>query len=241
MDLLALLSVGLFVGMGHALEADHLAAVSTMLNNESSRRAAIMRGMFWGLGHTLALFLICSAVVLLGLSISTQMESALELAVGLMIVTLGVHLLWSMKKSGAHVHRHQHGDAHHIHVHHHIGEQGQDHEDHHKLSNAARRTNTKALVIGLMHGAAGSAGLLALIIASVQGIGGALLYFAVFGLGSIAGMALISAVASYPLSLLQKGSRWVRLATGGAIGAGAIYIGGSLAMTAFLSLPNTGF
>ena len=239
MDLLALLSVGLFVGMGHAFEADHLAAVSTMLNDENSRRAAIRRGMFWGLGHTLSLFLICSVVVLLGLSISTKMESALELAVGLMIVALGARLLWSMRRSGVHVHGHKHGDEHHIHMHHHTDELSQNHDNHH--SQKARRNNLKALAIGLMHGAASSAGLLALMVASVQGIAGALLYFTVFGFGSIVGMAMISAVASYPLGLLQKGSSWMRLATSGAIGAGAIYIGASLAISAISELPDSGF
>ena len=89
--------------------------------------------------------------------------------------------------------------------------------------------------IGVMHGAAGSAALLVLTVAATQSIGQALGYFAVFGLGSIIGMAALSAVASFPLMALDRGARWMQTASGLGIGGLAIWVGGSLALR---SLPG---
>lgn len=241
MDLLAILPLGFLVGMGHALEADHLAAVATMLNDRGSRLATILRGAFWGLGHTLALFAICTVVILFGLSISHRTEALLEITVGLMIVLLGLHLLWTLRRNKVHLHAHSHGGATHLHVHAHAAGPGHDvaptagrtapgHPSMrgHRHIHRNMRGNLKAMAIGLMHGAAGSAGLLVLVVAATSTLAEAMAYFAVFGAGSILGMAAISAVASYPLRLLHQGGRWMRAATGVAIALGAIYVGGSL-------------
>lgn len=222
----AILSLAFVIGMGHALETDHLTAVSNMLAQKGSRRALIARGAFWGLGHTLALFGFCAAVALLGLTISGQVQAGLEFAVGVMIVALGTQTLWRLHRDRVHIHMHEHDGSQHMHAHSHKGETLPHGEVCHNHSH--HRTNAKALGIGLVHGAAGSGALLVLAISATQNISQALAYFAVFGLGSMAGMAALSTVVSFPLLLAQRGANWLRIGTSGAIGIAALWIGATI-------------
>lgn len=196
MDALAFLPFGFLVGMAHAVEADHLAAVAAMTNRSDGRRALIARGAAWGLGHTLSLFAICSTVVVFGLSVSGRLEASLELAVGAMIVGLGGQVLWRLRA--------ERGPATRV------------------------RGHGKALAVGLMHGAAGSAGLLVLMVAATEELWTALAAFAVFGLGSMLGMAALTALASWPLALVQRAGAALQNAVTGAIGAAALWVGGGL-------------
>ena len=245
MDLIAFLAVGFFVGMGHALEADHLAAVATMLCSGANRRALILRGAVWGLGHTLALFVICSAVVLLGLTISGTLEAVLEFCVGVMIVVLGLQVIWRLRRERIHIHAHEHDGVRHIHAHSHAGEPASHRESAHLHRHPAPLhhalfAHRKALLVGLMHGAAGSAALLVLMVATTNSPGEALAYFLVFGIGSILGMATLSAVASYPLLTIQRGALWLRNLTTAAIGLGALWVGGHLAYESLIVLQQAG-
>ncbi len=229
MEIWSILIFGMLVGMQHALEADHLAAVAALSARKSSRRQLVLRGAYWGLGHSLSLFAICSAAILLGLAISERVEATLEFAVGAMIVLLGGHVLMTLSRRRIHFHVHQHGAERHVHAHVHAGE---------TVSHAASRHAhahpdggfLKALAVGLMHGAAGSGGLLVLVVAVSQSTAWALFYVLSFGLGSIAGMAALSFVASYPLKILQAGAGWLDKAVMAAIGGFAVLIGGSLMM-----------
>jgi len=220
---LAMLPLGFVIGMGHALETDHLAAVSNMLARKGNKRALIARGAFWGLGHTLSLFVICSVVVLLGLTISGGVQAGLEFLVGVMIVALGVQTLWRMHRDRVHAHIHSHGEAVHLHLHSHAGETAPHEEAAH--AHEHRRTNLKALAIGLVHGAAGSGALLVLTVSATQSIWEALVYFAVFGIGSLVGMAALSAVVALPLTAAQRGTTWLRNGTTGLIGCAALWFG----------------
>jgi ABC-type nickel/cobalt efflux system permease component RcnA len=240
MDLLAFLSLGFFVGMGHALEADHLAAVATMLQRQDGRRSLILRGAIWGVGHTLSLFVICSAVILLGMTVSGTVEAALELSVGLMIIVLGAQVIWRLRREKMHIHAHEHDGVRHLHVHSHATDTRPHAKSAHRHAHRPFLAHRKALLIGLLHGAAGSAGLLVLMVASTQSAAGALTYFLVFGIGSILGMAALSAVASYPLIAVQRGAVWLRNATTAAIGAGAIWVGGHLALESLATLGLVG-
>lgn len=226
MTYITILSLAFVIGMGHALETDHLAAMSTMLAQKGSRRALIARGAFWGLGHTLALFSFCAAVVLLGMTVSGRLQAGLELVVGVMIVGLGLQTLWRLYRDRVHVHVHEHDGRRHVHAHSHKGETMP-----HRLArhdHAHRRTNAKALGVGLIHGAAGSGALLVLTVSATQSVGQALAYFAVFGLGSMAGMAALSMVVSFPLLLAQRGANWLRIGTAATIGIVAMWIGASI-------------
>ena len=226
MSIAAVLPLGFIIGMGHALETDHLAAVSNMLAEKGNRRALIARGAFWGLGHTLSLFLICTAVVLLGLTISGTLQAGFEFAVGVMIVSLGVQTLWRLNRDRVHIHAHDHGGAPHMHAHSHKGEALPHTRARHAHTHRAR--NAKALGIGLVHGAAGSGALFVLTISATQTVAGALAYFAVFGIGAMAGMAALSAIASFPLMFAQRGATWLRTGTTLTIGCAALWIGGTV-------------
>ncbi len=227
MELLTLLLFGCLIGMQHALEADHLAAVAALSEKRSSRRALILRGGVWGLGHTITLLTICGVLLLLGESISARTEAFLELAVGAMIILLGGNLLYKVWRKRPHFHIHHHRDgASHIHVHSHVGEDGAHNEGSHEH----RHHNLglgRALLVGMMHGAAGSAGLLVLA-AAADSITQAGAYVVAFGAGSIIGMATLSFVVSFPLRQLERCANWVNTAAFVSIGCAAIVMGGNL-------------
>lgn len=229
----AFLSLGFVIGMAHALEADHLTAVAAMMDRKEGPRAMIMRGAAWGLGHTLALFLICSTVILLGLQITGRTEALLELVVGTMIVGLGLRVLWKLHRDRIHIHVHDHGGERHFHAHSHAGETAAHRDSDHRHSH---RAHAATMGIGLIHGAAGSAGLLVLTVAATESVAQSMAYFAVFGLGSLAGMAALTTAASYPLDKLQSGATWMRTATSLAIAGLAIWVGGGLALESLQAL-----
>ncbi|KKM72506.1 hypothetical protein LCGC14_1419790, partial [marine sediment metagenome] len=194
-------------------------------------RRLIARGIAWGLGHTLALFFICATVIVLGLTISSRLEAGLEMVVGLMIAGLGLRVLWRLRRDRVHVHVHEHDGQRHIHAHSHKGETVPHGAAPHGHAHRPLRDNLGTLGVGLVHGAAGSAGLLVLTVAATDSLAQALAYCAVFGVGSLAGMATLSAAASLPLGLVQHGAGWVRPAVMAGIGGLAIWVGGSLALS----------
>jgi hypothetical protein len=234
MEFWSLLAFGALVGMQHALEADHLAALAALNTHPSSRRNFVMRGAWWGLGHTIALFAICGTVLLLGLSLGEGLEATLEFVVGIMAAGLGLNVLWTIHRRRIHFHAHEHGGGiRHLHAHAHEAERKQDHAASLHEHGHPRHGLAKALPIGLMHGAAGSGALLVLLVAAANSVGMALSYIACFGLGSIAGMAALSFVASFPLNAAARGARWLHNATMAAIGVFAIAIGASTATTSW--------
>ncbi len=122
MEFLTLFLFGCLIGMQHALDADHLAAVAALSEKGSSRRALILRGGVWGLGHTTTLLTICGVLLLLGESIPARTEVFLELAVGALIILLGANVLYKVWRKRPHFHMHYHHDGTpHMHVHTHAG------------------------------------------------------------------------------------------------------------------------
>lgn len=227
MQLGSLLAFGLLVGMQHALEADHLAAVAAMSAKRSTRRQLVLRGAYWGAGHTLSLFAICSAALLLGFAVSQRTEAALELAVGIMVALLGAHVLVTLHKRRIHFHSHEHGGSRHVHAHSHLGETGEHAQSPHAHPHP-HGGYLKAMAIGLVHGAAGSGGLLVLVVAAAQSTLTAVAYVVSFGIGSIIGMAALSLVASYPLKALERAAGWLNRAVMASVGGFAVIIGGGL-------------
>ncbi len=234
MTLLSVLPLSLLVGMAHALEADHLAAVSNMLTLNGSRAALARRGMFWGIGHTIALFAACSVVMILGLAISEGLQASFELVVGLMIVLLASQTLWRLYRDRVHAHVHDHDGTRHLHLHSHSGEAMVHAASPHRHEHSA--TDLKTLAVGVVHGTAGSGALLVLAVSATQSLWQAMAYFAVFGVGSMLGMAAVSAVASVALSWAQQCATWLRNGVIGAIGATGVWIGGSLSIESAAAL-----
>lgn len=231
-EMFSLLAFGALVGMQHALEADHLAAVAALSARRSSRRSLVLRGAWWGIGHTAALFAITGTVVVLGVSIGSRTEAVLELCVGIMVAALGINVLRVIIRRRIHVHAHEHGDGVvHLHVHSHDGEGRAEPKPVHRANPHdhvhPERGLIKALAVGLVHGAAGSGALLVLLVAATNSLETTLAYIACFGLGSILGMAALSFVASFPLTAAARGARWLHNTTMAAIGVFALAIGGN--------------
>jgi sulfite exporter TauE/SafE len=200
------LGLGFFLGLKHATEADHLVAVTTIVSEQRSIWRSSMVGVLWGLGHTLSLLLAGIAIILLNVTIPERLAMLLEFTVAVMIVSLGTRVLYLLlcKQRRMHVHRHTHGSYTHSHFHFHDTETAHDllrpapaaHRTH-----ESKRIGWKPFVVGILHGMAGSAALTLLVLTEVvQGGSGFLgiAYLCVFGLGSVGGMFLMSALISLP-------------------------------------------
>lgn len=192
----SILIIGFVIGLKHAVEADHLAAVSTIVAERKSIFSSMIIGGFWGVGHTLSLIIVGALVVFLKLQISETVEARLEAIVGGMLVLLGLNALRKLwQKEKIHVHTHEHKGGHpHVHLHAHEAEKRE--ESHHFM-----RFSPRAIGIGMVHGLAGSAGLMLLVIPTISSPVIALLYILIFGIGSIAGMMLMSLLIGLPLHL----------------------------------------
>lgn len=183
--LLTTLLVGLLLGMGHALDPDHVVAVSTMMSQHRTLGRSSLVGVFWGLGHTTTLFLVGLAVFLLRVRIPDWVAPIGELAVGLVLLALGVAILTGHLTRRVHAHVHRHGGEVHVHFHSHAGSEAHDH-DH------ALPQHHTSLLVGMVHGLAGSAALMLLVLASIRTPTAGLLYILTFGIGSVAGMLGLS-------------------------------------------------
>ncbi|MES2957630.1 MAG: urease accessory protein [Pseudomonadota bacterium] len=202
MTALSILVVGLLLGMQHATEADHLAAVATLASRQQNSLARTLRqGIAWGIGHTLTLMLFAGAVLALGQVISPGLEKGLETAVGLMLIVLGADVLRRLWRDRVHFHVHTHApQPPHVHAHSHRGEGAHAGSAHHH-EHAPREWPLRALAIGMMHGLAGSAALVVLSLQAVPSVALGLGYIALFGVGSILGMAALSAAIAIPMKL----------------------------------------
>ncbi len=212
MELGSLLVVGFLLGVRHALDPDHLASVATISTGSRTLIDGLKQGVAWGVGHTLTLLLFGGAALFLGLAVPEDLAYFLELAVGVMLVLLGADVLRRIMKERIHVHRHDHDDgASHLHVHSHA--QVDRHEHSHSPLIPLR-----ALMVGLIHGLAGSAALLLLTVAAAPSIMSGIVYILVFGFGSMLGMALLSIVIALPLRLssnrFERAQRKIRFGIG---------------------------
>jgi hypothetical protein len=194
---LAVLGLGFVLGVRHALDVDHLAAISTIVTARPSLRGASLVGAVWGLGHTAALLVVATGVIALQAEIPPAVGQALELGVAVMLIGLGLDLLHTLWRGGrVHLHVHEHGGRAHVHPHVHRPDTVDDH--HHAA--AVRRP----FVVGLVHGLAGSAGLMLAVLATIPSPALALAYVATFGAGSIGGMMATSSLLGLPLALAAE-------------------------------------
>ncbi|MGE0405633.1 MAG: hypothetical protein AB7O65_04970 [Candidatus Korobacteraceae bacterium] len=194
--LTATVSLGFGFGLQHALDPDHLVAISTMVGEQKSIRRSSLMGTFWGMGHTAALLTVGLAVIISQQGIPPQMVTRLEMVVALMLVFLGVRTL---RKSLAgwrlHRHRHQHKNQAHAHFHlHQPGGETAGAQEHH----SPLRVLLRPFLVGIVHGVAGSGALMLLVLSTVPSVSRQLFYIASFGVGSIAGMLAMSSAIGLP-------------------------------------------
>jgi len=206
-SVVSLLAFGFALGLKHATEADHLAAVSTIVSDRKSVWSASLVGGLWGVGHTISLLAAGVAVIALHFEISDRLARGLEFCVGLMLVVLGLDTLRKLARGGQlHMHVHRHGK--HIHAHPHVHDASLAHQDvpdhehleeqhtHHGLAIGPR-----PLIVGMIHGLAGSGALMLLVLSTISSPWIGMSYILIFGIGSIGGMMLMSLLLSLPFHL----------------------------------------
>jgi len=218
-----ILGLGFLLGMQHALEADHIAAVSSIAARRSRVSDIVKHGLTWGLGHTLTLFVFAGIAILLGRAIPDSVAKPLEGAVGIMLIGLGAHVLWRLWRDRVHFHRHGHPDGTvHFHAHSHAGERLPHLRAAHVHAHGFR---WRTLLVGLMHGMAGSAALLVLAATQATSPAAGLGYVALFGIGSMIGMGALSTIIAVPLAVSARFLTAANHVLQGAVGTVTIAVG----------------
>lgn len=206
-----ILLISLLLGLRHASDPDHLAAVTTLIASEEERkraRKAGLMGLFWGLGHGTTLVILGLPLVLAGAFLPEPVQQAAETLIGVIIVLLAVRLLlrWRRGLYHAHAHSHDDGDTHrHVHSH-------RESEAHAHAHAVPRRTPLSAYGVGLVHGIGGSGGLTLLLLSTISGraeAAGALLLFAT---GTAISMALLSTAFGLAIAGGPVGRNFERVA-----------------------------
>jgi ABC-type nickel/cobalt efflux system permease component RcnA len=242
-SLLPILALGFFLGMRHATDPDHVVAISTIVSHHRTARGAAAVGIAWGLGHSLTILLVGAGIVLFGWVIPTRLGLSMELAVGVMLVVLGLANLRDILRpfnrnvpaiapgnehthshEQVHSHPHQHGDYVHTHPHRHDPESHPHKPEQTPLACLDRHFGgirayqlSRPLVIGIVHGLAGSAAVALLVMAAVANPRWAILYLLIFGVGTIVGMMLITLAIAVPFAYGGQQPRFagrLRLAAG---------------------------
>ena len=231
-NLASLLFLGFFLGMRHATDADHIIAIATIVSRQRTLRGSAMIGAAWGVGHTLTILVVGSAIILFGIVIPPRLGLAMEFAVGVMLILLGVVTLTGMgqvlreaalplfgsaRAGDGHSHaqgdqpsrhHHAHGDYVHRHAHGHGGDAHGHGEENTPVARLDVRFRglglyqwLRPLVVGIVHGLAGSAAVALLVLAAVREPAWAMAYLLLFGTGTVGGMMLITMALSAPFAL----------------------------------------
>jgi high-affinity nickel-transport protein len=217
---LPIVVLGLILGMRHATDPDHVIAVATIVSRQRSPWSGPLIGILWGIGHTVTIMLVGSAIIVFGVVIPPRVGLALEFSVALMLILLGVLSLTGRLQrvtamlsagrganGGVHAHHHSHSDYVHIHPHGHQPESHGHPETQTPLWRMDRVLGAlgayqalRPLIVGVVHGLAGSAAVALLVLATIRDPAWAIAYLLLFGLGTIAGMMVITAAIGLPFA-----------------------------------------
>ena len=203
LGLFAALAWGLALGLKHALDPDHVVAVSTIVREYRNPLRSFWVGISWGLGHTTTLFALGIIIIALKLTIPPSLALFLEFAVGIMLVGLGAQVIYSFQKKRVHQHAHGHEEDAHTHFHSHA-ENPAHSPEHHGIRGVGKPFfRKKSYFIGTIHGLAGSAALTLLVLASIDSPLAGLVYILLFGLGSVLSMGIVTIFISFPFCLFR--------------------------------------
>ena len=239
-NLLTIIGVGFVLGVRHATDPDHVIAVTTIVSRQQSVRHAGVIGVLWGLGHTITIVLVGTGIIVFNLTIPPRIGLAMELAVGLMLILLGVLNLtgvtrWITERftpehgaSIVHTHVHQHGGEAHVHTHSHDPDAhlGLDEKPRGPMQQLLERVGLyqllRPLAVGIVHGLAGSAAVALLVLTTIREPRWAIAYLLVFGLGTIAGMMVITMMMGVPFA--YTGKRFANFNRGLGVASGVISV-----------------
>jgi len=212
---ISILGLGFFLGLKHALDADHLVAVSAIASERKGFWSSSLVGVSWGLGHTVSLLVAGFLVIAFNFQIPQKIALWMEFAIAVMLVALGANVLWKIfRRATFHIHAHSHEGHLHIHPHFHRPIEHQHGEHTAPLDDARGLRHhhfvpigKKPFFVGMMHGLAGSAALMLLVLTTISFRPLALAYIGIFGFGSVGGMFLMSALIGFPFSFTSKYER----------------------------------
>jgi high-affinity nickel-transport protein len=194
----AILLLGFFLGMRHALDPDHVVAITTIVTRQGKAVRAAAVGAMWGIGHTLTIFLVGAAIILLHVAIPTRLGLSMELAVGGMLILLGVLNITGVLRKAQE--RFDLG-------HNHAGDHA--HGPFRVISSLGVYNMLRPLAVGIVHGLAGSAAVALLVMTTISQPWWQLCYLLLFGFGTIAGMALITTVLAQPVTRSARHFTWI--------------------------------
>jgi len=209
-DTIIMLGLGFLLGVEHAFEPDHIVAISSLISKEKNLKKTTILGAIWGVGHTTTLFLAGIIILTLKITIPETIALSLEFLVGLVIIFLGFYVIRDIIEKNKHIHKHTHNGRTHTHIHSH---KGTDQHTHYHQS----------FSVGLIHGLAGSAALMLLILSTFNSLIIGIIYILLFGIGSMVGMAIVGGLISIPFIYSSKKSRSINTVI--QYGTGMISIG----------------
>ena len=202
---LAALTLGLLLGLKHATDADHVVAVSTIVGEYRNAWRGIWVGASWGLGHTAPLLVLGTVILLFKGPVMDRYETAapvLEFGVGVMLVLLGAQVLWNLRRRRLHVHEHVESDGSHVHIHAtHARGEGQDDGRPHGFFQFGRPFfRVKSFGVGIVHGLAGSAAVMLVLLPTLSSVWVGVGYLVLFGVGTILSMSAITLALGVPFA-----------------------------------------
>ncbi len=230
MNVASMLGLGFLLGMRHATDADHVVAVTTMVTKHKRIRAAAVIGAAWGVGHTVTIGIVGGVMIVFRVAIPPRMGLFFEFLVALALITLGVlnlsgilqRLMRLLADHGMHAHLHFHGESPHVHVHQHAEHAMENPGRAEKLSTFIAKYGVfqlaRPLVVGFIHGLAGSAAIAILILGSIKESSVAIAYLLIFGMGTIIGMMIVTTLIGLPIIHSAKKyatvDRWISAVSG---------------------------
>lgn len=222
----ALFVASFLLGLKHATEPDHLAAVSTIVSERKSIWSAAIVGGLWGIGHTISLVAAGILVIFLHFQIGERLALVLEFCVALMLIGLGINALRkAIRGAEIHFHTHKHNGVTHTHIHTHDKATSHSDEKPHPHEHELPNLSLRPLVVGIVHGLAGSGALMLLILSTISSTAVGIAYILIFGAGSIGGMVLMSMLVGLPFHLSLNRIAWADWLLRGAAGTFSLCFG----------------